>query len=130
MSRIGRLPVPIPDGVDVTLQGNHAIVKAFDENLGEDPSEVRRDLEIHAFEQDLGVESVTDPGQLTRGHEGRVGGGHLGEQGVVEIEEQRGDRHRRPPRVFGAPAPRNRSCISPANPVDWLGVLTPLIEEL
>jgi large subunit ribosomal protein L6 len=27
MSRIGRLPVPIPDGVKVTLEGNHAVVK-------------------------------------------------------------------------------------------------------
>jgi large subunit ribosomal protein L6 len=77
MSRIGRLPVPIPSGVDVTLEGNHITVKGPRGELSrelapelhvvqedgtlrvERPSEDKRSRELHGLTRTLVANMVT-----------------------------------------------------------------------
>jgi large subunit ribosomal protein L6 len=77
MSRIGRLPIPIPSGVDVTLEGNHITVKGPRGELSRDlapelrvvqedgtlrverPSEDKRSRELHGLTRTLVANMVT-----------------------------------------------------------------------
>jgi large subunit ribosomal protein L6 len=77
MSRIGRLPIPIPGGVDVTLEGNHITVKGPRGELSRDlapelrvvqedgtlrverPSEDKRSRELHGLTRTLVANMVT-----------------------------------------------------------------------
>jgi large subunit ribosomal protein L6 len=77
MSRIGRLPIPIPTGVDVTLEGNHITVKGPRGELSRDlapelrvvqedgtlrverPSEDKRSRELHGLTRTLVANMVT-----------------------------------------------------------------------
>jgi large subunit ribosomal protein L6 len=77
MSRIGRLPIPIPGGVDVTLEGNHITVKGPRGELSrelapelrvvqqdgtlrvERPSEDKRSRELHGLTRTLVANMVT-----------------------------------------------------------------------
>jgi large subunit ribosomal protein L6 len=77
MSRIGRLPIPIPSGVDVTLEGNHITVKGPRGELSrelapelrvvqqdgtlrvERPSEDKRSRELHGLTRTLVANMVT-----------------------------------------------------------------------
>jgi large subunit ribosomal protein L6 len=63
MSRIGRLPIPIPSGVDVTLEGNHITVKG-------PRGELSRDLapELRVVQED-GTLRVERPGEDKRSRE-------------------------------------------------------------
>src|SRR4030095_4399016 len=77
MSRIGRLPIPIPAGVDVTLDGNHITVKGPKGELSRDlspvltvvredsvlrverPNEDKRSRELHGLTRTLIANMVT-----------------------------------------------------------------------
>ena len=77
MSRIGRLPIPIPAGVDVTLDGNHITVKGPKGELSRDlspvltvvredgvlrverPNEDKRSRELHGLTRTLVANMVT-----------------------------------------------------------------------
>src|SRR5215208_3995294 len=77
MSRIGRLPIPIPSGVDVTLVGNHITVKGPKGELArelapelrvvqeegtlrvERPNEDKRSRELHGLTRTLVANMVT-----------------------------------------------------------------------
>jgi len=57
MSRIGRLPIPIPDGVDVTLDGTHILVRG---PLGQLERDLAPELEIVREDGVLRVHRPTD----------------------------------------------------------------------
>jgi large subunit ribosomal protein L6 len=57
MSRIGRLPIPIPSGVDVTLDGNHITVKGPKGELSRDLTPV---LKVVREDSTLRVERPND----------------------------------------------------------------------
>jgi large subunit ribosomal protein L6 len=77
MSRIGRLPIPVPTGVDVTLDGNHITVKGPRGELSRDlapelrvihedamlrverPGEDKRSRELHGLTRTLVANMVT-----------------------------------------------------------------------
>ena len=40
MSRVGRLPIPIPAGVDIDISGTHVVVKGPKAVLGRPPENV------------------------------------------------------------------------------------------
>jgi large subunit ribosomal protein L6 len=63
MSRIGKLPIPVPDGVDVTIEGNHVAVKG-------PKGELSRDIapELRVFRED-GVLRVERPNDEKRSRE-------------------------------------------------------------
>ncbi|MBA2556714.1 MAG: 50S ribosomal protein L6 [Chloroflexi bacterium] len=57
MSRIGRLPIPVPDGVDVTLEGNSIHVKG---PRGELSRELAPELQVVREDGQLRVDRPTD----------------------------------------------------------------------
>jgi large subunit ribosomal protein L6 len=59
MSRIGRLPVPIPEGVQVSLQGNVIRVKG---PQGELVRELHRDVQVEVAEKEVRVSRPSDDG--------------------------------------------------------------------
>jgi large subunit ribosomal protein L6 len=60
MSRIGRLPIPIPDGVDVQIDGGLVVVKG---PKGELQQAVSRDLSFEREDSTLVVKRPTDRGE-------------------------------------------------------------------
>ncbi len=57
MSRIGRLPIPVPDGVDVTLEGNRITVKG---PRGELTRELTPELRVVRENGEIKVERPSD----------------------------------------------------------------------
>ena len=60
MSRIGRKPIPIPSGVEVTLNGSHVVVKGpkgtLERDLAPDIAVTREGDEIRSEERRVGKE--------------------------------------------------------------------------
>ena len=77
MSRIGKLPIPVPSGVDVTIEGNHVVVKGPRGELSRDitpvlrvvredgmlrverPDDAKRSRELHGLTRTLLANMVT-----------------------------------------------------------------------
>jgi large subunit ribosomal protein L6 len=77
MSRIGKLPIPVPSGVDVTIDGNHVVVKGPRGELSRDitpvlrvvredgmlrverPDDAKRSRELHGLTRTLLANMVT-----------------------------------------------------------------------
>jgi large subunit ribosomal protein L6 len=120
MSRIGKLPVPVPSGVDVTIDGQHVLVKGPKGELthtvvepiaverGENgtlevrrPNDERRSKAMHGLSRTLLANMVTG---VTAGYEKKleiVGVGYrVLARGPQQIELQLGYSH---PIVFDAP---------------------------
>ena len=60
MSRIGKLPIPVPEGVDIALKGTHMVVKG---GRGELAFEVHPEMQVVVEHSEVRVARPTDQGR-------------------------------------------------------------------